>query len=373
MPLAFLKTSNSAKPKMKLPTLRIVLQDLIRSAIRLSNSRVFVGCICLAGLFSLAFIVYFGSQELKNTDKVSFFRIATGPTSGTYFSVGKTLASVISHPPGAEPCEVGGRCGVPGLIAIAQTTPGSVTNMRSVNAGQFESGLAQADVVYASFWSKGVFDGAPPLDRVRVIANLYREAIHLVARYDSDINSVEDLRNKRVSLDIPGSGTHADAIAILEAFGLDPADIQLRETDASTAADQILDDRLDAFFLISGPPNPSVTNLADRGAIRLIPINGEPAEKLIRENNFFSPITLPAQLYKYSGEIETLGVGASWIVNETVDDDLVYEILRALFNPANSERLRPATGHISLSIDDAPIFLHPGAKRYYLEAGMIDN
>ena len=358
---------------MKSPSLQTILRAFTRNVIRWSNNRIFVGCICVAGLFALAFTVYLGSQGFKNADKVSFFRIATGPTSGTYFSVGKTIASVISHPPGAEPCEVGGRCGVPGLIAIAQTTQGSVANMRSVNAGQFESGLAQADIVYASFWSEGVFKGVPPLDRVRVIANLYREAIHLVARYDSDINSVEDLRNKRVSLDIPGSGTHADAIAILEAFGLSRNDIRLQEMDSSTAADQILDNKLDAFFLISGPPSPSVANLAERGAIRLIPIDGKPARKLIRENNFFSPFTLPAQLYKYSGEIKTLGVGASWIVNESVDDDLVYAILPAFFNPANRERLQPTTGHISISIDDTPIFLHPGAKRYYLEAGIIDN
>lgn len=358
---------------MKPPSLQIILQSFTRSVIRWSNNRILVGCICVAGLFALAFTVYLGSQGFKNVDKISFFRIATGPTSGTYFSVGKTIASVISHPPGAEPCEVGGRCGVPGLIAIAQTTQGSVENMRSVNAGQFESGLAQADIVYASFWSEGVFKGTPPLDRVRVIANLYREAIHLVARYDSDIKSVEDLRNKRVSLNVSGSGTHTDAIAILEAFGLSRDDIQLQEMDSSTAADQILDDKLDAFFLISGPPSPFVANLAERGAIRLIPIDGKPARKLIRENNFFSPFILPAQLYKYSGEIKTLGVGASWIVNESVDDDLVYEILRAFFNPANRESLRPTTGHLSISIDDTPIFLHPGAKRYYLEAGIIDN
>ena len=358
---------------MKPPSLQTILQAFTRGIIRWSNNRIFVGCICITGLSVLAFTVYLGSQGFENVDKVSFFRIATGPTSGTYFSVGKTLASVISHPPGAEPCEIGGRCGVPGLIAVAQTTQGSVANMRSVNAGEFESGLAQADIVHASFWGEGVFKGEIPLDRVRVIANLYREAIHLVARYRSDIKSVEDLRNKRVSLDIPGSGTHADAIAILEAFGLSRDDIQLREMDSSTAADKILEDKLDAFFLISGPPSPSVANLAERGAIRLIPIDGKPARQLIRENNFFSPFTLPAKLYKYSGEIKTLGVGASWIVNESVDDDLVYEILRAFFNPANREWLRPTTGHISISIDDAPIFLHPGAKRYYLEAGIIDN
>ena len=360
------------------PSLRSLLKTLPPLIRRWSGNRIIVGSFCLSGLAIIALAVYLGSQGLKNVDKVSFFRIATGPTSGTYFSVGKTLASVISHPPGAEPCEVGGRCGVPGLIAIAQTTQGSVANMRSVDSGLFESGLAQADVVYASFWGEGVFAEENPLDRVRVIVNLYREAIHLVARYGADISSVADLRGKRVSLDIPGSGTHADALTILNAYGLTPKDITRFEVDASSASDMILAGELDAFFLISGPPNPSIANLADRGAIRLISITGEPAERLLQENNFFSPLTLPPQLYSYIGEVETLAVGASWIVNETVDDDLVYDIVRTLFNPANRERMQAPPekiGHLMLepAIEGVPVFLHPGAKRYYLEVGMLDN
>ena len=92
---------------------------------RWSNNRLVAASLCVCGLALLALAVHLGSQSERSAEKMTFFRIATGPASGTYFSVGKTLASVISHPTGAEACEVGGRCGVPGLIAIAQTTEGS--------------------------------------------------------------------------------------------------------------------------------------------------------------------------------------------------------------------------------------------------------
>ena len=364
---------------MNLPTLpRLHLQTLTRFARRWINNRIVAGGLCASGLVLLAMAVHVGSQGHQDIEKESFFRIATGPTSGTYFSVGKTLASVISHPPGAEPCELGGRCGVPGLIAIAQTTDGSVANARSVDSGLVESGLAQADVVYDAFWGEGVFADKPPLDRIRVIANLYREVIHLVVRYESDIETVADLRGKRVSLDLPGSGTRADALNILSAYGLDAQDMEIHALDSSGAADMILANRLDAFFLIAGPPHPGINNLAERGAIRLVPINGAPAQRLVEENAFLAPLTLPPRLYRYIGEVETLAMGASWIVNETVDDDLVYEIMRTLFNPANRTRLYAApekTGHIALqtTLEGVPIFLHPGAKRYYLEVGLLDE
>ena len=361
-----------------LSRLRPSLHTLARLARRWSNSRIVSGGLCAGGLALLALAVHAGSQGNPSTERETFFRIATGPTSGTYFSVGKTLASVISHPPGAEPCELGGRCGVPGLIAVAQTTDGSVANARSVDSGLVESGMAQADVVYNAFWGEGVFAGKPPLDRIRVIANLYREAVHLVVRYDSDIDAVTGLRGKRVSLDLSGSGTRADALNILAAYGLGPQDVKIHEMDSSDAADMILAGELDAFFLIAGPPHPGIANLAERGAIRLVPINGAPAQRLLQENSFLSPLTLPARLYRYIGEVETLAMGASWIVHETVDDDLVYEIVRTLFNPANGPRLYAApqkTGHIALqtTLEGVPIFLHPGAKRYYLEAGLLDE
>ena len=353
-------------------------ETLMRLVRRWSNNRIVTGGLCVSGLAVLALAVHFGSQEHQSAEKVNFFRIATGPTSGTYFSVGKTLASVISHPPGAEPCEVGGRCGVPGLIAVAQTTDGSVANARSVDSGVVESGMAQADVTHDAFWGEGVFANEPPLDRIRVIANLYREVVHLVTRYESDIDSVADLRGRRVSLDLPGSGTRADALDILAAYGLGSGDMEIHAVDSSGAADMLLAGELDAFFLIAGPPHPGIANLAERGAIRLVSINGAPARRFAEENAFLSPIVLPPRLYRYIGEVETLAMGASWIVNETIDDDLVYEIVRALFNPANRTRLYAApekTGHIALqtTLEGVPIFLHPGAKRFYLEIGLLEE
>lgn len=360
------------------PSLKRFLPTLLYLARRWGNNRIVSGCVCVSGIAALVLAVNWGSQGFESVDKITFLHIATGSTSGTYFAVGKTLASVVSHPPGAESCDIGGRCGVPGLIAIARTTQGSVDNVRSVNSGLFESGLVKANIAYGAFWSEGAFADEPPLDRIRVISNLYSEAIHLVAHHQSGITSVEDLRGKRVALDQLGSGTRADALTILSAYGISPADIEIYDLNSSTAADMMLAGELDAFFLISGPPNRYIAYLADRGTIRLVPINGAPAQRLVEENRFLYPMTLPPSMYNYIGEVETLAVGASWIVNEAVDDDLVYEILRTLFHPANRARLYgdpESIGHIALrtTVRGVPIFLHPGAKRYYLEIGLLEN
>src|SRR5919199_4293960 len=128
-----------------------------------------------------------------------FLRIGTANVAGTYYAIGGLIADIVSRPPGAPPCEGGGSCGVPGLIAVAQTSTGSVANLEAIQAGEIESGFAQSDVAYAAFTATGPFAGRPPFDRLRALANLYTEAVHLVVRADSDLHTVLDLKGRRVS------------------------------------------------------------------------------------------------------------------------------------------------------------------------------
>src|SRR5262245_25770950 len=108
-------------------------------------------------------------------DETRFFRIGTGPTTGNYFTIGGIIANAISNPPGARPCDKGGSCGVPGLIAIAQTTQGSVQNIELITDKTLDSGLCQSDVAYWAYSGSGMYGGGPPFDGLRAIANLYQE------------------------------------------------------------------------------------------------------------------------------------------------------------------------------------------------------
>jgi len=310
--------------------------------------------------------------------KVTFFQIGTGSTGGTYFPMGEVLAAVISQPPGSDSCLPGGHCGVPGLVAIAKGSAGSVANVRSVADGRLESALVQANVLAAAYAGTGEFDGEGARENLRVIANLYVEAIHLVAARGVNVSSVSDLEGMRVSIGPEGSGTRADAIEILAAYGISLKDIDVVEADASRSAEMILSGRLDAYFLVAGAPARSIDDLAVRGAVDLIPINGEPAEKLRINHPFYSHFVIPEGTYRHIDEVETLGLGALWITRSTTPGDLVYNITRALFDPRNHKTL--VSSHVSgknvslsTAVTGVPILLHPGAELYYFEVDILER
>lgn len=309
---------------------------------------------------------------------VTFFRIGTGTTAGTYFPVGTTIASVISNPPGSRSCEAGGSCGVPGLIAVAQTTAGSVENVQAVAAGSFESGLSQSDVAHWAYYGQAMFKGKAQLSNLRLIANLYPESIHLVARKDARIASVKNLRGKRVSLDAAGSGTRADALLILRAFGLSEKDVHIVPVKSDRAASMIIKGELDAYFFIGGYPALGIADLAERGLIELVPLVGPEAAAIIKRDRFFTADTIPEGTYAGVGDVRTLSVNAQWVVSADTDADLIYRVTKALWHE-NNRRILDA-GHqkaklirIETALKGASIPLHPGAERYYQEVGILDQ
>src|SRR5690348_13236880 len=125
-----------------------------------------------------AFAALGGAARAQDKDKenaLRYFRIGTGATGGTYYPIGTTPANAISNPPGSRPCDRGGACGVPGLIATAQTTQGSVQNLEELMAGRFDAALCQADIAYWAFRGEGIYHGRKPFDTLRLIATLYPE------------------------------------------------------------------------------------------------------------------------------------------------------------------------------------------------------
>jgi TRAP transporter TAXI family solute receptor len=305
-----------------------------------------------------------------------FFRIGTGSTGGTYFPIGAILASAISNPPGSRECDRGGSCGVPGLIAVAQSTTGSVENVRAIGDGSLESGLSQADVAFWAFHGRHTFAETGPIQNLRAIANLYPEMIHIVVRRDAGILTVRDLRGKRVSLDREGSGTLVDALLILEAYGLKQDDLTIEHLEPGPAADRLREGTLDAFFFVAGVPAAAITDLAAAVPVGLVPITGPEAERLRQTYPFFSANYIPAGSYPGVYSTPTVSVGAQWLVAAEVPEETVYGVTRALWHPstgklldaghAQGRHIRPET-----ALDGIGIPLHPGAMRYYREAGLV--
>jgi TRAP transporter TAXI family solute receptor len=149
-----------------------------------------------------------------------YFRIGTGGTGGTYFQIGGALASAISSPPGAPECQRNRICGVPGLIAVAQATQGSVENVHAIAQGKVESGLVQADIAGWAWRGAHMFQKTGKVEKLRAIASLFPESLHLVASAASGIRQLRDLAGKRVSLGEPESGSLVVVRLALAAAGL---------------------------------------------------------------------------------------------------------------------------------------------------------
>lgn len=310
-----------------------------------------------------------------------YLRLVTGSLNGTYYPIGELLAQLVSTPPGARACDADGVCGVPDLIVIVQTSKGSVENVAAIQSGAAESGFAQSDVADAAFNGRDLFAGGPPLTRLRALASLYLESAHLVARKDSGIASVADLRGRRVSLDVEGSGTLVEARLILDAFGLasggtGPDQVQTVHVSPGRALDLMAAGELDALFLVAGAPAAAVSELLGEQAATLVPIAGPEVDALLQSHRFLvrdaiAPGTYPGQ----AEAVATLGVAALWLVAAELDADLVYAITAALWQPTARPRL--VAGHpkgeairLEHALRGVAVPVHPGAARYYQEHGI---
>lgn len=317
-----------------------------------------------------------GAAPGRASEEITFFRIATGGVGGTYYPVGGLIAQAISNPPGSRPCDKGGSCGVSGLVAVAQSAHGSVANIEAIAAGHVDSGFAQSDIAYWAHTGTAIYLESGKFDGIRAIASLYPESIHLVARKGSKIRSILDLAGKRVSLDEQGSGTLVDARLILSAFGLSEKDIEPSYMKPIPAIEKMKAGELDAFFIVAGYPANAVSELASTAGAELIPIEGPEIDVLIKKYGFLTRKSIPEGTYEGIGEVNTISVGAQWIVGERMDEELVYNITKAMWNDASRRLLlngHPQGREITLesALDGIAIPLHPGAHRFYVEAGLI--
>jgi TRAP transporter TAXI family solute receptor len=336
--------------------------------------------VTLLGRFALvAFIAsvpaYLAAAEQKDNG-VRFFRIATGNIAGTYFPIGSIIASVISSPPGSRACEDGGSCGVSGMVAAAQATKGSIDNVKRISAGEAESGFSQADVAYWAYNGFNMFLEDPPHKKLRAIAALYPEVVHVGVLKDSGITSIAELKGRRIAVGPLQSGTTVDAGIVLQAYGLNKGDYVARHIEMTAAADALLDRTIDAFVQVGGHPVPIIAALADEADIVLLPVHDVARDSILLEHPFFAATQIPKDAYRGVGAVQTIAVGAQWLVSADIDAKLVYAITRALWHPSTRgvlDKSHPKGKLIQLksALQGVGIPLHEGARRYYLEAGML--
>ncbi|MEM1268001.1 MAG: TAXI family TRAP transporter solute-binding subunit [Pseudomonadota bacterium] len=310
----------------------------------------------------------------------TFFRIGTGSAGGTYFPIGGTIANGISAPPGARPCDQGGQCGVPGLIAIAQSTTASVFNNTAVQNGELEAGLAAADVTRDMYLGQGKFEGKA-MPNLRVIANLYPEDLHLVLPEGESIADLGDLIGKRVGIAQAGSGTQVAVEQMLDLWGANRDNIDEAELNNSQSAERLADGQLDAYFYAAGWPVAAMVQLASTKGMELHSFTDEDMAKINEVIPAYIPSMIPAGVYEgVDYDVKTPAVSALLVVSSELEEDLVYGITAALWNDNTRKLLdnghpkgkliTPATaldGMVALGVP-----LHPGAEKFYKEAGLLE-
>lgn len=311
--------------------------------------------------------------------EMTFFRIGTGSAGGTYFPIGGLIANAISNPPGSRPCDKGGSCGVPGLVAIAQSTNASAHNVTAIQAGQMEAGLTGAATLYFAYHGVEKFEGNAKPD-LRIIANLYPEDLHLVLPKGGNLDSLKSLEGKRVGIAQAGSGTQIAVEIMLKEQGLNRDNIDEAELNNSQSAERLADGQLDAYFYAAGTPVAAMIQLDNTKGMDLYSFTDEEITASNKAVPYYVPSMIPAGTYEgVKHDTNTLAVNGILATNANQPEELIYEITKAMWN--DSSRSLLDNGHAKgksitletalLGLDGLNIPLHPGAERFYREVGLI--
>jgi hypothetical protein len=298
-----------------------------------------------------------------------YVTIGSGDTTGVYFPAGLAIAKMLN--------QKRAECGI---RATVESTPASVFNLNAIVAGYLEFGFAQADIQFQAVNGLGDWAKKGPQDKLRAVFSIHHESLTLVAAVDAGIRSITDLKGKRVNLGNPGSGQHRNAIDALDASGINPRrDLDSLHVNAFEAPALLEDNRIDAFFATVGHPSQIIqTALCGHREAGIIPISGPAIDQLISDKKFYTKAIVPAErLYAThigSAEIETFGVLATLCTSASVPEDVVYRLTREVFENLDAFRSQhPALAELTkegmLRGLSAP--LHPGAVKYYREAGLM--
>ncbi|MCF3972951.1 TAXI family TRAP transporter solute-binding subunit [Paracoccus salsus] len=297
-----------------------------------------------------------------------FITIGTGGQTGVYYVVGQSICRLVNRDTETT-----------GIKCTAPSTGGSVANVNAIKSGDMTMGVAQSDIQYHAYnGSSEEFEGDKKFDNLRAVFSVHPEPFTVVARKDANIASFDDLKGKRVNVGNPGSGQLATMEVVLNAKGWSMGDFslasQLKPAEQSAA---LGDNKVDAIVYTVGHPNGSIQEATSTVEANLVPVTGEEIDKLIEENPYYAKATIPGGMYAGTDEdTETFGVKATFVTSADVPDDMVYEVVKAVFD--NFDRfkgLHPAFGNLEPEAmvtegNSAP--LHPGAEKYYKEKGWIE-
>lgn len=286
--------------------------------------------------------------------------MASGWVTGVYYPISGAMSRIAY-------------VNMPNISLSVESSGASVANVKLIGSGDADLAIVQNDIAYYSYHGQLMFEGEK-VENIMGGFMLYPEPCQLVVAADSGINTPADLAGKRVAVGPLGSGTEANALQIVEAYGLTFADFSATERiTAGEAADFLKDGRIDAAFFTTGVGAAAIADLAVVKAVKLVEIDDEHAAKLAADYPFYSTTIIPAGVYKDVPDTQTVTVLAMVVARAELSEDVMYEFTKAIFENLGTIHESHAMGKevtLESALDGMPIELHPGVEKYFKEVGI---
>jgi hypothetical protein len=296
----------------------------------------------------------------------TFVVIGTGGVTGVYFPAGGAICRLVNR----DIDSLHLRCAV-------ESTGGSVANVEALRDGDIAFGVVQSDVQYDAVKASGPFADEDAFNDLRSVFSLHAEPFTVVARADSGITTFDDLKGKRVNVGNPGSGQRSTMEVVMAAKGWTMSDLgEVSELPAADQATALCDGTIDAMVYVVGHPSGAIQSAtADCDSV-LVPVDGPEIARLVADHPYYRQAVIPGGTYRGNdADVATFGVGATLVTTASEDEETVYQLVRTVFeNFDEFRRLHPALANldknemVSAALT-AP--LHPGAERYYRDAGLM--
>ena len=294
-----------------------------------------------------------------------FVSIGTGGVTGVYYPTGGAICRLVNK----NRKEHGIRCS-------AESTGGSIYNINTIRAGELEFGVAQSDWQYHAYNGSSKFTDQGAFKKLRAVFSVHPEPVTVIASDSSGVAQLTDVKGKRLNIGNPGSGTRGTWEVIEEALGWKRSDLKLAaEMKSAETGQAVCDGKIDAYFWLVGHPSALTQESLATCDAHLVDVKGPAIDELVNDNTYYRTATIPAGMYNNDRDIQTFGVGATFVSSSDVDDKVVYTIVKAVFdNFEDFKKLHPAFANLKESEmikDGLSAPLHDGAVKYYKERGWM--
>ena len=294
-----------------------------------------------------------------------FVSIGTGGVTGVYYPTGGAICRLVNK----KRKEHGIRCS-------AESTGGSIYNINTIRAGELEFGVAQSDWQYHAYNGSSKFTDQGAFKKLRAVFSVHAEPVTVIASDRSGVAQLTDIKGKRMNIGNPGSGTRGTWEVIEEALGWKRSDLKLAaEMKSAETGQAVCDGKIDAYFWLVGHPSALTQESLATCDAHLVDVKGPAIDELVNDNTYYRTAIIPAGMYNNDRDIQTFGVGATFVSSSDVDDKVVYTITKAVFdNFEDFKKLHPAFANLKESEmikDGLSAPLHDGAVKYYKERGWM--